>query len=150
VRAWESLESTDTSAMRELAAGFAEVGYRQTKIRAAQGAAVQPAQALRRGPRVHAPAEGRFPRIRGRLGIWHRSQADAGGVTDALSAWQERTGYQNVWGWPRLAESLSRLHSPSVDKLLRRDIMNPVNEPGATPFERVANSLKRSETFTRS
>jgi hypothetical protein len=35
-----------------------------------------------------------------------------------------------------------------VDKLLRRDIMNPANEPGATPFERVANSLKRSETFT--
>ncbi len=71
-----------------------------------------------------------------------------GEFTEALSAWQERTGYQNVWSWPKLAESMGRLHSPPVDKLFQRDIMNPANEPGATPFERVANSLKRSETFT--
>ena len=71
-----------------------------------------------------------------------------GEFTDALSAWQERTGYQNIWSWPKLAESLARLHSPPVDKLVRRDIMNPASEPGATPFEKVANSLKRSETFT--
>ena len=70
------------------------------------------------------------------------------GFTDTLTAWQNRTGYQNVWGWPKLAESLTRLHSPPVDKLLRRDIMNPGNEEGSTPFEKVANSLKRSETFT--
>ena len=71
-----------------------------------------------------------------------------GGFAEALSAWQKRTGYQNVWSWPKLSESLARLHSPPVDKLFRRDIMNPANEPGATPFEKVANSLKRSETFT--
>ena len=71
-----------------------------------------------------------------------------GGFTDALEAWYKRTGYQNVWGWPKLAESLAKLHSPRVDRLLQRDIMNPAKEPGATPFERVANSLKRSETFT--
>ncbi len=70
--------------------------------------------------------------------------------TDALSAWQQRTGYQNIWGLPKLAESMARLHSPPVDKLFERDIMNPLKEPGATPFERVANSLRRSETFTPS
>jgi hypothetical protein len=71
-----------------------------------------------------------------------------GAFVEALSAWQKRTGYQNVWGWPNLAESLGRLHSPVVDSLCRRDILNPGNEEGATPFEKVANSLKRSETFT--
>ena len=71
-----------------------------------------------------------------------------GGFADALEAWQGRTGYQNVWGWPKLAESLGELHSPPVDKVLRRDIMNPPKEAGETPFEQVANSLKRSETFT--
>ena len=60
----------------------------------------------------------------------------------------EAHGYQNVWDWPKLAESLGRLHSPAVDKLIRRDILNPVNEEGATPFEKVANSLRHSETFT--
>ena len=68
--------------------------------------------------------------------------------TDALDAWHQRTGYQNIWGWPKLAESMARLHSPPVSKLFERDIMNPLKELGATPFQRVANSLKRSETFT--
>jgi hypothetical protein len=31
---------------------------------------------------------------------------------------------------------------------VRQDILNPVNEEGATPFEKVANSLRHSETFT--
>jgi hypothetical protein len=75
-------------------------------------------------------------------------KAALGEFVDALSAWHNRTGYQNVWGWPKLAESLGRLHSPPVDKLIRRDIMNPGSEEGSTPFEKVANSLKRSETFT--
>jgi hypothetical protein len=70
------------------------------------------------------------------------------GFVEALSAWHNRTGYQNVWGWPKLAESLGRLHSPSVDKLLALDIMNPGKEPGATPFEKVASALRRGETFT--
>jgi hypothetical protein len=65
-----------------------------------------------------------------------------------LSAWQERTGYQNVWGWPKLAESLGRLHSPAVDRVFGRDILNPEKEAGTTPMEKVANSLKRHETFT--
>jgi len=67
--------------------------------------------------------------------------------TAALTAWYERTGYQNVWDWPRLAESLGRLHSPRIDKLLNRDILNPVAEEGATPFEKIANTMRRSETF---
>ncbi|HOC55717.1 MAG TPA: hypothetical protein PKI20_08860 [Verrucomicrobiota bacterium] len=71
-----------------------------------------------------------------------------GGFTDALEAWYKRTGYQNVWSWPKLAESLAKLHSARVDRLIERDIMNPAKELGATPFERVANSLRRSETFT--
>jgi hypothetical protein len=35
-----------------------------------------------------------------------------------------------------------------VDKVFGRDILNPVKEQGTTPFEKVANSLKRHETFT--
>lgn len=71
---------------------------------------------------------------------------DYRGYCGALKA----LGYncQNVWGWPKLSESLGRLHSPSVDKLLGRDILNPADEQGTTPFEKVANSLKRHETCT--
>jgi hypothetical protein len=54
-----------------------------------------------------------------------------GGFVAALSAWHDRTGYQNVWGWPKLAQSLGRLHSPPVDKLRGLDI-----------------AFKRGETFT--
>jgi len=68
--------------------------------------------------------------------------------TDALNAWYERTGYQNVWDWPHLAESLGRLHSLRIDRLVKRDILNPVAERGATPFEKIANTMRDSETFT--
>ena len=67
---------------------------------------------------------------------------------DALASWQQRTGYENMWSWPKLGETLARLHSPPVDKVMRRDILNPARDEGTTPLERVANSLARNETFT--
>jgi hypothetical protein len=68
--------------------------------------------------------------------------------TDELTVWYKRTGYQNVWDWPKLTESLGRLGSPRIDRLIEQDIRkNLATEDGATPFEKIANSMKRSETF---
>ena len=80
VQGWESLESGYTAAMRVAADRLDQLPGSQAQGRAAEGAAVQQSQALRGGPRVHAPAEGRFPGLRGRLGIGHRSQDGAGRV----------------------------------------------------------------------
>jgi hypothetical protein len=148
VQGWESLESGNTAAMRALADRLEKLPAGKLKGGPLKGL-------LFNNPRRFVVDLAYMLRLKAAfLDYAAASESDKGvkaalgGFVDALSAWQKRTGYQNVWDWPKLAESLSRLHSPAVDKLIRRDIMNPGNEEGSTPFEKVANSLKRSETFT--
>jgi hypothetical protein len=148
VQAWERLESGNTAAMRILAEELEKLRSAKLKGGPLKGL-------LFNNPRRFVADLAYMLRLRAAFLDYVAASESGknmktalGGFVDALSAWQERTGYQNVWSWPKLAESLARLHSPPVDNLFRRDIMNPDFEPGATPFERVANSLKRSETFT--
>jgi hypothetical protein len=148
VQAWESLESGNTANMPALADRLETLPSAKLKGGPLKGL-------LFNNPRRFVVDLAYMLRLKAAF-LDYVAAAESGkdlkapleAFTDALSAWQQRTGYQNVWGWPKLAESLARLHSPRVDQLFRRDIMNPTNEPGATPFERVANSLRRSETFT--
>lgn len=69
----------------------------------------------------------------------------------AARLWQGRHGYKNYWYWPRLAEALRRLESPPVNAILDQLLSLPTpfeRMPGGTPFERVRNGLRASETFT--
>ena len=148
VHGWESLEVTNTAAMRELADRLAHLPGDQLKAGPLKGL-------LFNNPRRFVADLAHMLRLKAAFLDYvaasesgQKVKPALGGFTEALSAWQKRTGYQNIWGWPKLAESMSRLHSPPLDRLFRRDIMNPGNEEGATPFEKVANSLRRSETFT--
>jgi len=145
---WESLESGYTAAMRVAADRLDQLPNRQLKAGPLKGLLFDNPERFVADLVCMLRLKAAF------LDYVATSESGTGvktaleGFVDALDAWQQRTGYQNVWSWPKLAESLARLHSPSVDKLFERDIMNPAKEPGATPFERVANSLRRSETFT--
>jgi len=60
----------------------------------------------------------------------------------AAEVWQKQHGYQCAWFWPKLTESLLRLKSPVIDAV--------VNEKGQgqTPFERVEDRLRITETYT--
>lgn len=60
----------------------------------------------------------------------------------AAEVWQKQHGYQCAWSWPKLADSLRRLKSPAIDAV--------VNEKGQgrTPFERVEDRLRITETYT--
>jgi hypothetical protein len=148
VQAWESLEAGNPAAMRSLADRLAKLPSAELKAGPLKGL-------LFGNPRRLVVDLVYMLRLKAAY-LDYVAASDSGKelrvalgpFVDALSAWQERTGYQNVWSWPKLSESLARLHSPPVDDLFRRDIMNPAFEPGTTPFQRVANSLKRSETFT--
>jgi hypothetical protein len=148
VQGWESLEAGNTTAMRGLADRLEKLPSGKLKGGPLQGL-------LFHNPRRFVVDLALMLRLKAAFLDYvaaaesgKNMKAALGGFVATLDAWQKRTGYQNVWSWPKLAESLARLHSPPVDKLFQRDIMNPDKEPGATPFERVANSLKRSETFT--
>ena len=69
----------------------------------------------------------------------------------AARVWQGQHGYKNYWYWPRLGEALRRLESPPVNAVLDQLLSLPTpfeRMPGATPFERVRNGLRASETFT--
>jgi hypothetical protein len=148
VQGWESLDSTNTAAMRALVERLGQQQGKELKGGPLNGL-------LFNHPRrfvsdlscmLWLKAAFRDYVVASESGKGVKPALD--GFVRALSLWQSRTGYQNVWDWPKLAESLGQLHSPAVDKLIRRDILNPVNEEGATPFEKVANSLRHSETFT--
>jgi hypothetical protein len=147
VQGWESFESANTAAMRARADRLETLPAAQLKAGPLKGL-------LFNNPRRFVVDLAYMLRLKAAFLDYVAASESSqgvkpalGGFVEALSAWQKRTGYQNVWDWPKLAESLGRLHSPTVDKLIRRDILNPVNEEGATPFEKVANSMKRSETF---
>jgi len=148
VQGRESLESGNTGTMRALADRLEKLSATKLKVGPLKGL-------LFNNPRRFVVDLAYMLRLKAACLDYVAASESArgvkpalGGFVEALSTWQKRTGYQNVWGWPNLAESMGRLHLPPVDKLLRRDILNPGNEEGATPFEKVANSLKRSETFT--
>ena len=148
VQGWESLEPGYTPAMRVAAARLDQLPGSRLKAGPLKGL-------LFNNPRRFVADLVCMLRLKAAFLDYVAASESGTGVkltlgefVDALDAWQQRTGYQNVWGWPKLAESLGRLHSPAVDRLIRRDILNPADEEGATPFEKVANSLKRSETFT--
>lgn len=148
VRGWESLELTNTAAMRGLADRLEHLVGDQLKGGPLKGLLFNNPTRFVVDLACMLRLKAAFLDYVAASESGKSVKAALGEFVGALSAWQERTGYQNIWGWPKLAESVSRLHSPPVDKLFRRDIMNPGNEEGATPFEKVANSLKRSETFT--
>jgi hypothetical protein len=148
VQGWESIDSTNTAVMRALAERLEKLSGTRLKGGSLKGL-------LFNNPSRFVLDLAYMLRLKAAfLGYVAASESGQGvkpalgGFVEALSAWQKRTGYQNVWDWPKLAESLGRLQSPSVDKLVKRDVLNPVNEQGATPFEKVANSLRHSETFT--
>ncbi len=148
VQSWESLESGDTAVMRTLAERLEKLPSGKLKAGPLKGL-------LFNNPKRFVVDLAYMLRLKAAF-LDYVAASESGqdlkpalsAFTAALSAWQQRTGYQNVWSWPKLSESLARLHSPPVGKVFGRDILNPAQEQGATPFEKVANSLKRHETFT--
>jgi hypothetical protein len=69
--------------------------------------------------------------------------------------YQRRTGYQCVWGWPRLDKALKSLGSPKIDAILAegdfvKDILaNRGNDyPGTAYHNRYSDGLMQLETST--
>jgi hypothetical protein len=60
----------------------------------------------------------------------------------AATVWQAQHGYQCAWSWPGLHETLRKLRSPAIDAVLDE------KGKGRTPFERVQDQLRKTETFT--
>ena len=60
----------------------------------------------------------------------------------AAKEWQRQHGYECAWWWPELDESLKKLKSPAIDAVLDE------KGEGGTPYERVEDELRKTETFT--
>jgi hypothetical protein len=60
----------------------------------------------------------------------------------ATKAWQRQHGYECAWQWPDLKKTLRKLESPTIDAILDE------KGEGKTPFERVEDQLRKTETFT--
>jgi hypothetical protein len=148
MQGWQSLDSTNTTAMRALAERLGKRSESELKGGTLKGLRFN-------NPRRFLVDLACMLRLKA-ASLDYASASESGkgmkptlaGFAGALSAWQKRTAYQDVWDWPHLAESLGRLQSLAVDKLIRRDILKTSYEEGATPIEKVANSLGHSETLT--
>jgi hypothetical protein len=148
VQAWESLDKGNSATMRTLADRLEKLPDDKLRAGTLQGL-------LFNNPRRFVVDLAYMLRLKAAYDDYVAAsesgpgaKAALSGFADALSAWQQRTGYENMWNWPKLGECMARLHSRPVDKVMGRDILNPKQDEGSTPFERVANSLKRNETFT--
>ena len=70
---------------------------------------------------------------------------------EAAQLWISRHDYKNYWYWPKLMDALRKLNSAEMNAVLDQLLIGdtPFEKfPGNTPFERVQNGLKGSETFT--
>jgi hypothetical protein len=63
----------------------------------------------------------------------------------AITAWQERHDYRNLWQWTRLEEALRKLDAPATAAVLDS---RTYRAEGATPFEQVLNGFILAETYT--
>ena len=61
---------------------------------------------------------------------------------ETAEAWQQRNGYECAWSFPKMTESLKKLHSPSIDAVLDEQ------GKGMTPFDRIADHFRITETYT--
>jgi hypothetical protein len=148
VESWETLEGTNTAAMRASATRLDALPFSQLKAGTLAGL-------LFNDPNRFVEDLACMLRLKAAFRDFVIASEAGGnvkpaliGFTEALSTWHDRTGYENIWEWPKLFESLARLKSPRITQVLPRDVLNPVNEPGATPFDKVAGSMRRSESFT--
>jgi hypothetical protein len=60
----------------------------------------------------------------------------------SAEVWQKQHGYECAWSWPKLAETLRRVKSPVINAVLDE------KGQGKTPFDRVEDGLRRTETYT--
>ena len=148
VAAWEHVESTDASASRALADRLEQLSRSSLQPGVFNGL-------LFGDPQRFLVDLATMLRLRAALedfvsatGTGSALKPQLRSFTTALEAWHARTGYENVFGLPRLGEALGRLESPAVNRVMGLDQLNPVKLDGATPFEKVANGLRRGESFT--
>ena len=69
----------------------------------------------------------------------------------ATKSWQGIHGYQTVWFvWPDLLETLKKLRSPAIDRLLAETDWKRVNSigKGNTPFERLQDFTRKWDNHT--
>jgi len=69
----------------------------------------------------------------------------------ATERWQRTHGYENMWGFPGMNETLRKLNSPTVNHVLDYIDVTGVwfeKNPGATPFERIRAGFRSVETYT--
>jgi hypothetical protein len=71
--------------------------------------------------------------------------------TEAADAYQKRTGYQCVWGWPKLAPALRTLKSPQIDAIVNEDNLMSDSfpkKPGTADHNRYLDGLRQLEVST--
>jgi alpha-galactosidase len=148
VAAWEHVESTDTAAMCSLA-------DRLERLRQAPLPAGEFPGLLFGDPDRFVADLISMLRLRAAFNDFVAATATGTDLktklrvfTNTLASWHRRTGYMNIWDWAHLREALARLGAPEVDRVIGWDMLNPAGVEGATPFEKVANGLRRGESFT--
>jgi hypothetical protein len=148
VDAWKATGATDASSSREIAAKLETLAGTKVKAGPLNGLLFNDPARFLKDLACMLQLKAAYADFLAASASGNGVKAALRAFADQLSAWQSRTGYENVWAWPGLAEALGRLHSPRLEELMQRDTLKPDNEKGATMFEKIASGFKRGETFT--
>ena len=142
VDSWQALSGTDAGEMRKIA----------SKVETASAGALKPGH-------LHGLLFGDAKRFMTDLVMELRMKAafldfvsavkedqdfkrKFGAFVTSAAAWQARHGYECAWEWPEMKESLRKLRSQSIDRILDE------TAHGATPADEIEEHFRITETYT--
>ena len=148
---WKTLVGDNSAAMRATAARFEKLAAKPLQTGDLQGM-------LFGSPRRFLTDLVMMLRMKAAYRDFAQAVARNDGVTPALTnflrateLWQGTHGYENLWWTPELNETLRKLNSVPVNRVLDYNDVGGVwfnRNPGATPFQRIKTGYRNVETYT--
>lgn len=149
VEGWNALNLTEPNAMRASAAALEALAGKSPEAGRLKGLLFGNPSRFLRDLAMMLRMRAGYAEIRAAEGAAPKQAIHA--FAQAAADWQQQHGYENSWWWPDLDATLRKVGSSAVNAVLDSQ-MNPWALPeggiSMTPFEYVADALRRAESFT--
>ena len=142
VQAWKALAGGDPAAKRDMAEKLEELSKRDLPTGHLKGLLLGDPRRFMTDLVMQLRLKAAFDDFVAVTESGHDVMPALRGFVTAAEVWQKQHGYECAWSWPKMAETLRKVKSPAIDAVLDR------KGQGKTPFDRVANRLRRMETYT--
>jgi hypothetical protein len=142
VQGWQALGGEDAEAMRATAGKLEALARRHLRVGRLKGLLFGNPQRFLIDLVMELRLRAAYEDFVAASGSGRNVKQALAGFVSAAKVWQKETGYQCFWQWPHLTETLKSLKSTAIDTVLDE------KGRGKTPFDRVADELRKMETYT--